>query len=107
MDGIVRRRGINPRGTKGGPKRRERYFSDEQTVQSPLLGVVEAPETPLNRPESGQEPVPTGSIPFLLEWVGGDRIKAEAVLEYELARGSDQRKTLVAELKKILEDPDE
>lgn len=49
------------------------------------------------------ETVPEGSVAKVLEWVGGDKARAEQALAAEQARPDADRKTLVDALTKLLE----
>lgn len=52
--------------------------------------------------------VPTGSIKSVMDWVGDDKIKAQAALEVEQAKDADDlRTTLVEKLQAIIEDDDD
>lgn len=67
---------------------------------------VDASDSPAQKPPPHQEPepvieVPKGTTKEVLEWVGTDRVRAQAALDSEEDSGKP-RKTLVEELKEKL-----
>ena len=63
--------------------------------------VVEAPVEAVEAPVTEEQSVPEGSIKEVLGWVAEDPTKARAALDAE--NSGEKRKTLVKELKAILD----
>lgn len=87
----------------GGPHRRRRYVKPEEAPASP---PAEAPTEPVESPETGTSDVPgeLTKVADLLDWVGDDKTRAQAVLDQENAKPeSEVRVTLVSKLTSTLE----
>lgn len=72
------------------------------TVEEAKTETVEAPQEPVEVPVVDAIVVPEGSVKKVLEWVSGDRTKAQAALDVEAA--GDQRSSLISKLNAILAD---
>ncbi len=69
-------------------------------VYNPFLGFE---SSKVAEEEAKANEVPTGTVPEILEWVDGDKEKAERALKDEESN-SKPRKGLVKELKEIIGD---
>jgi hypothetical protein len=72
-----------------------------EEAKIPTPAPVEAPVEAQNAPVTEEQTVPEGSIKDVLGWVAEDPTKAQAALDAETS--GDNRKTLVKELKAILD----
>lgn len=78
---------------------------DPYAPQDPYIVEAKRPESkePVATPvETPEVEVPKGTTAEVLEWVGSDKAKAQRALDAEEATDKP-RKTLVGELKEILE----
>lgn len=103
-----------------GPHQRRRYVKQEEEApqQPPEDPQAEAPAETVESPETGssqaEQPAPAADVQEvpsdltkvadLLDWVGDDKARAQAVLDQENAKPEgDVRVTLVSKLTSILE----
>lgn len=89
-----------------GPHRRRRYSKPEEAPQEPPAdGQAETPAKTEEVPETGSSEVPSDltKVSDLLEWVGDNKVRAQAVLDQEQAKPeSEVRVTLVSKLTSIV-----
>lgn len=83
--------GSNPYAAKGLPK--SVRLKDKTVEEKPVAEKAEEKSSP---------EVPSGSIKEVLDWVDGDKEKAQQALDAEKAGA--ERKTLVKELEELLDD---
>lgn len=72
------------------------------TVEEAEAEVVDAPQEAVEAPVADAIVVPEGSVKKVLEWVSGDRTKAQAALDVETS--GEQRSSLISKLNAILAD---
>lgn len=90
----------------GGPHRRRRYVKPEE---APVDPPAETPTESVESPETGtsdvqEVPSDLTKVADLLDWVGDNKTRAQAVLDQENAKPeSEVRVTLVSKLTSILE----
>jgi hypothetical protein len=72
-----------------------------EEARIPAPAPVEAPVEAVEAPVTEEQVVPEGSIKEVLGWVSEDPTKARAALDAE--NSGDKRKTLIKELKAILD----
>lgn len=123
MDDTTLRRMLS--AARGDDPDNDRPVAIDQAPQATVMGVVggapqgpsAAPE-PLGAPQPGEGAAegsegrpgadvalpPLGwSVPNLLGWVNGDPVRARALLDAELARAGDARKSLVGRLEALVD----
>lgn len=90
-----------------GPHRRRRYEKPQETPSE--SAPAETPTEPVETPETGtsdvqEVPSDLTKVADLLDWVGDNKTRAQAVLDQENAKPeSEVRVTLVSKLTSILE----
>lgn len=57
---------------------------------------------PVKAPEPDPDAVPDGTIPAVIDWVDGDKVRAQRALDAEQAKGETARTTLVNQLQQLL-----
>lgn len=63
--------------------------------------VDEQPDKPATEP-AAPDAVPDGTIPAVIDWVAGDKDRAQRALDAEQAKGEAARTTLVNQLQQLL-----
>lgn len=63
---------------------------------------VDEQDTAEPTPAPDPDAVPDGTIPAVIDWVGGDKDRAARALEAEQAKGETARTTLVNQLQQLL-----
>lgn len=97
-------------GLNVGPHQRRRYVKPEDAPQEPSVEAqAETPAETVETPETGtsdvqEVPSDLTKVADLLDWVGDDKARAQAVLDQENAKPeSEVRVTLVSKLTSIIE----
>lgn len=72
----------------------------EEAKTETVVETVDAPQEPQEAPVTPEIVVPEGSVKKVLDWVSGDRTRAQAALDAETS--GDQRSSLIAKLNAIL-----
>lgn len=75
-------------------------WNDERCKQLAKEGMLEKVKE--SKPKSEPTGPNPGTADFILKEVGTDKAKAQAALDEENAKGESARKTLVADLEKVL-----
>lgn len=89
-----------------GPHRRRRYVKPETPApEAPSESPAESQPETVESPETGTSvPAELTKVADLLEWVGDDKARAQAVLTQENSKPeSEVRVTLVSKLTSIIE----
>lgn len=91
-----------------GPHRRRRYTpenpAEEPPTNPPAESQPETVETPETESSSVTVPAELTKVADLVEWVGDDKTRAQAVLELENSKPeSEVRVTLVSKLTSLVE----
>lgn len=79
--------------------------ADSPESEVPAIATPEAPGEALSQPESAASELPRGTTKELLEWVGDDLERAQALLDAEL-EAEQPRKGLLNELQGLINGDD-